>query len=75
VVILADLAESAFELELEQVEAARERAAKMLSEGLPPEQNREAALALRRADIALRIKHKMQSRGPVMRIVEEETEG
>lgn len=72
VVVLADLAESAFDLETDAIEAARERAAKMIAEGLPPEQNREAALSLRRAELALRIKRKIQSRGAVMRIVEED---
>jgi F-type H+-transporting ATPase subunit epsilon len=72
VVVLADLAESSFDIETSAIEAARERAAKMLAEGLPPEQNREATIALRRAELALRIQRKVQSRGPVMRIVEED---
>lgn len=75
VVVLADLAESAFDLQDEAIEAARERATKMIEEGLPPEQNREAALALRRAELQLRIKRKIQSRGQVMRIVEEPENG
>ena len=72
VVILAELAESSFELDMAAIEAARESAARMLEEGLPPEQNREAALALRRAELALRIQRKIQARGSqVMRIIEE----
>lgn len=73
VVVLADLAESSFALDIREIESARESAAKLLAEGLPPELNREAALALRKAELGLRIQRKLQSRSsPVMRIVEEE---
>lgn len=73
VVVLADLAESSFALDAAAIERARQSAAEMLEKGLPPEQNREAALALRRAELALRIQRKIQMRGSaVMRIVEEE---
>ena len=72
VVVLADLAESAFDLDTQAIEAARERAATMIAEGLPPEQNHEAALALRRAELGLKIQRKIQSRGTVMRIIDEE---
>ena len=61
------------DIDVAAVEAARERAEKMMEQGVPPEQNREAALALRRAELALRIQRKVQSRGSaVMRIVEDE---
>ena len=73
VVVLADLAESAFEIDVAAVEAARARATQMMSEGVPEEQNREATLTLRRAELALRIQRKIQGRSaPVMRIIEEE---
>ncbi|MBZ0292479.1 MAG: ATP synthase F1 subunit epsilon [Anaerolineae bacterium] len=73
VVVLADLAESSFALDIEAIEEARTSAAQMLEEGLPEEQNRDAILALRRAELGLRIQRKLQSRsGPVMRIVEQE---
>jgi F-type H+-transporting ATPase subunit epsilon len=74
VVVLADLAESAFALDLDRIEAARDMAQQMLEQGVPPEQNREAALALRRAELGLRIQRKLQGRGPVMRIIEDEDE-
>src|SRR5687768_1907892 len=45
VVVLADLAESSFNLDLEAIEAARERAATMMREGVPADQNRDALLA------------------------------
>lgn len=70
VVVLADLAESSYELDTNAIEAARRSAEKLLEEGLPPEQNREATLALRRAELAFRIQRKIQSRGStVLRIV------
>lgn len=70
VVVLADLAESSFDLDEEAIAAARERAAKMMAEGVPEAENRVATLELRRAELALKIKNRLQSRGPVLRIVE-----
>jgi F-type H+-transporting ATPase subunit epsilon len=71
VVVLADVAESSYEIDLQAVEDARARAAEMTKEGVPAEANREAALALRRAELALRINRKIQNRGgAVMRIIE-----
>lgn len=71
VVVLADLAESSYEIDLEAIEAARAHAAKMMAEGVPPEQNRAATLELRRAELALKLQRKIQSRGgQVMRIIE-----
>lgn len=72
VVVLADLAESSFALDLEEIEAARERARTMMEEGVPEEINREAALALRRAELALKIKRKLSGGGSVLRIVEQD---
>ncbi len=71
VVVLAYLAESSFALDEQKIEEARNRASQMMKEGVPPEQNRAAALELRRAEMALKIKNKMKSRGSsVLRIVE-----
>jgi F-type H+-transporting ATPase subunit epsilon len=75
VVVLADLAESSFDLDMEAIEAARQSAAKLMAEGVPEAENRSAALALRRAELAARIQRKIYARpGAVMRIVEEEDE-
>lgn len=75
VVVLADLAESVFDINPDVVEQARTRAAEMIAQGVPPELNREATLALRRAELALRVNRKMQGRGtPVMRIVQDDGE-
>ena len=71
VVVLADMAESSFELDEQQIEAARDRAQKMMSEGVPEAVNRAAALELRRAELALKIKNKMKARSSaVLRIID-----
>ncbi len=72
VVVLADLAESSFDLDIEAIEAARERARTMMEEGVSPAQNREAMLALRRAELGLRIERKIQSQGTILRIIDEQ---
>jgi F-type H+-transporting ATPase subunit epsilon len=73
VIVLADLAESPYEIDVAAVEAARASAQKLMEQGVPAEENREVALALRRADLALRLQRKVQSRGSaVMRIIEED---
>jgi F-type H+-transporting ATPase subunit epsilon len=75
VVVLADLAESSFDLDMEAIEAARQSAAKLMAEGVPEAENRNAALALRRAELAARIQRKITSRpSAVMRIIDDETE-
>ena len=74
VVVLADVAESSFNLDTAEAESARERAGQMMREGLPPGQNREATLALRRADLQMRIQRKLQSRGSILRIVQDDEE-
>ena len=72
VIVLADLAESSFALDFQAIEEARQRALRMMQQGVPPEENRDAVLALRRAELASRIQHRIQSRGSIMRIVEDE---
>lgn len=71
VVILADLAESTYDVDVEEADAARERASKLLTEGVSSEDRIEAQRALRRAEITLRTKRKMQTRGPLLRILHE----
>lgn len=73
VVALAYLAESSFALDEQRIEEARARAAQMSREGIPPEQNRAAQLELRRAELALKVRAKLKSRGgSILRIVEDE---
>jgi len=74
VVALAYLAESSFALDEEKIEAARDRAAKLMAEGVPEAENRTAALELRRAELALKIKNKLRGRSSVLRIVSDEDE-
>lgn len=74
VTVLAELAESSFNLDLEAIEQARERASRLMAEGVPPEMNRDAVLALRRAELASRITQRIRQRGSVLRIVSQEDE-
>ncbi len=69
VVILADLVESSYALDLEKAEAARERATEMMAEGSSLSEIHKAELALRRAEITIRLKRKVQARGQVLRIL------
>src|SRR5688572_13089650 len=50
VVVLADMAESSFDLDAQKIDEARERAEKMMKEGVPEHINRAAELELRRAE-------------------------
>lgn len=72
VTVLAELASSSFALDLAEAEEARARAQKLITEGIPPDQYREAALTLRRAELNLRIGRKLQQRSPVMRIIQDD---
>ena len=73
VVILADLAESSFAIDAEIARAARERAQNMVRDGVPEEENREAILELRRAELQLKVHNKMAGRSAnVLRIVEQD---
>ena len=72
VVVLADLAESSFNLDIRAIEEARESAARMLQEGVPQDQNREAQLALRRAELGARIHRRIQGRGSALRILDQD---
>jgi len=75
VVALADLAESSFDLDEAKIEEARQRAVQMMRDGVPEAENRQATLALRHAELALKVKMKMKARGPsILRIVEDESE-
>lgn len=71
VVVLAELAASSYDLDLTAAEDARERAQKLVVEGVPAEERREATLALRRAELNLKISRKLRQRTPVLRIVED----
>jgi F-type H+-transporting ATPase subunit epsilon len=72
VVVLAELAESSFAIDIEEAEAARARAEKRLAEGLPPEEQREATLQLRRANLELKMSRKMKDSTSILRILDED---
>ena len=73
VVVLADDAESVYELDMERIEAARERARQLMDEAPSIEQRAQIAQELRRAEIAVKIRHRVEARqGPRIRAVEEE---
>lgn len=75
VIVLADVAESSYAIDAAAMEAARSSAQKLMASGVPVEQNREAALALRRAELALKIDRKVHSRSSVLRIIEDDGSG
>jgi hypothetical protein len=60
------------QLDEDAIESARQRAAKMIEDGVPGDDNRDAILALRRAELASRINRNMRSRGSVLRIVDQD---
>jgi F-type H+-transporting ATPase subunit epsilon len=72
VVVLADMAESSFAIDAEAIETARKSAQEHMAKGLPAEMNREAAMALQRAELGLRVQRKMQNRPSILRIVSED---
>jgi F-type H+-transporting ATPase subunit epsilon len=72
IVVLADLAESSFDIDAERAREARERARQMMQEGVPEEENRQAILELRRAELQLKLSSKVSNRGSQMRIVSQE---
>lgn len=62
VIVLADDAESASELNLEQIEAARSRARDLMAQAPEGAARAEIAQELRRAEIAAKIQGRVQSR-------------
>lgn len=72
VVILADAADFASDISLREVEEARERARRLLAEGVPEHEVRIVSDELRRAELALTIKRKSEGRGRMgIRVVRE----
>ena len=62
VVVLADMADIPDDVGMEELEKARQRAQKMIEEGVTAALNRDATLALRRAEMALKVKNKVKDR-------------
>ena len=72
VVVLADLAESSYDIDAEKALAARERAQALIEQGGEQNPNRDALLTLRRADLQLKVSRKMKDRSAGLRIVEQQ---
>ncbi len=69
VVVLADAADFAADISLEEIEAARERAAEILAQGPPPDEHQLIAAELRRAELAINVARKTRSRAGNIRII------
>jgi F-type H+-transporting ATPase subunit epsilon len=72
VVVLAEMAESSYEIDVDAAQEARDRAQKMLEEGVPEGEQRAAVLQLRRANLELKVSNKMRNRTPILRIIEDD---
>jgi len=68
VIVLADTAESTFDIDEAKAQQARERAEQLMREGLPPDRMAEAVRELRRAQIAENVIRKARTRGGTVRI-------
>jgi F-type H+-transporting ATPase subunit epsilon len=68
VVVLADMAEPAQEIDLELAEAARRRAQEMMNSGPPPDEVAIIMQELRRAELAVRVRRRTQSRAGSVRL-------
>jgi len=75
VVVLADDAESVYELDMDQIQAARDRARQLMEEGVGGEQRAQIAQELRRAEIAAKIRGRLTEHpGQRIRSLEENNE-
>ena len=68
VVVLADAADFADAINLREMEEARERIKKVMAEGVPPEDQEFVAHELKRAELAINLSRKTQSRAGQIRI-------
>jgi F-type H+-transporting ATPase subunit epsilon len=74
VVVLADQASLTAAINLDEMEAARARARKLLDEGPPPEEQSLIFSELRRAELAINIAQRTRSQAGSIRILVEEEE-
>jgi F-type H+-transporting ATPase subunit epsilon len=72
VTVLADDAESVYELDMAEIEAARQRARDLMTESPSEAQRAEIVQELRRAEIAARVYGRVQARGQRVRSLEDE---
>ncbi len=71
VTVLADDAESVFDIDLKEVEAARERARQVMLEHPDGAERAEIAQELRRAEIAVRIRQRVETSGHQIRVLDD----
>lgn len=62
VIVLADVAERAEEIDIKRAEAARQRALELLKKSPPPEEARRTELALRRSRVRLKVARERRRR-------------
>ncbi len=67
VIVLADTAESSYDVDLAKAEEARQRAETLMREGLPPDRMAPAIQELRRAQLQENVVRRLRTRG-VLRI-------
>ncbi|PJF43707.1 MAG: ATP synthase F1 subunit epsilon [Phototrophicales bacterium] len=72
VTVLADAADFSADISMEEAEEARERARKLLEEGVPEDERTRLLHELRRAELAINIARKTRSRAGSVRIITDE---
>jgi F-type H+-transporting ATPase subunit epsilon len=68
VIVLADTAESTFEIDETKAHEARERAEQLMREGVPVDKSAEVIRELRRAQLQENVLRRMHNRPPTVRI-------
>ncbi len=63
VIVLADTAESSYDVDLAKAEEARQRAETLMREGLPPDRMAPAIQELRRAQLQENVARRLRNRG------------
>ncbi|HML21672.1 MAG TPA: ATP synthase F1 subunit epsilon [Aggregatilinea sp.] len=75
VTVLADDAESVYDINVDEVEAARERARQLMLAHPTDAQRAEIAQELRRAEIAVRIRQRVEASGHQIRVLDDTNAG
>jgi F-type H+-transporting ATPase subunit epsilon len=68
VIVLADTAQSSYDLDVAKAQEARSRAEKIMREGVPPDKSAAVIQELRRANLQENILRKVRSRSSTVRI-------
>lgn len=70
VIVLADTAESTYELDVKKAQEARAAAERVMREGVPPDQTALIMQELRRAELQENVMRRVRNRPPTVRIRE-----